>query len=112
MLPTLGGSHLAKDIYHYALAMVQNRGVRFISSLKGVVSVSGGREQLGLQTLEERRKISRLNTLMKVLDYEHLHPVLIDCFNNKHKIQVWIFNTKITPLYSWNCSIYNAKKIS
>ena len=47
MLPTLGGSHLAKDIYHYALAMVQNRGVRFISSLKGVVSVSGEREQLG-----------------------------------------------------------------
>ena len=39
-------------------------------------------EQLGLQKLEARRKNSRLNTLMKVLGYEHLHPVLIDYFNN------------------------------
>ena len=58
--------HLAKDMY--ALEMVQNRAVRFISSLKGVVSVSGEREQLSLQTPEERRTNSRLNTLMKVLD--------------------------------------------
>ena len=72
--------HLAKDMY--ALEMVQNRAVRFISSLKGVVSVSGEREQLSLQTPEERRTNSRLNTLMKVLDYEHLHSVLIDYFNN------------------------------
>ena len=72
--------HLAKDIY--ALEMVQNREVRFIFSLKRLVSVSGEREHLGLQTLEERRKNSRLNTVMKVLDYEHLHPVLIDYFNN------------------------------
>ena len=72
--------HLAKDIY--ALEMVQNRAVHFISSLKEVVSVSGEREQLGLQKLEERRKNSRLNTLVKVLGYEHLHPVLIDYFNN------------------------------
>ena len=43
--------------------------------------MSGEREQLGLQTLE-RKKNSRLNTLMKVLDYGHLHPALIDCFNN------------------------------
>ena len=72
--------HLAKDIY--ALEMVQNRAVHFISSLKEVVSVSGEREQLSLQTPEERRTNSRLNTLMKVLDYEHLHSVLIDYFNN------------------------------
>ena len=54
--------HLEK--YIYAFKMVQNRAVRFISSLKGVVSLSGEREQLGLQTLEERRKNSRLNTYL------------------------------------------------
>ena len=29
---------------------------------------------------------------------------------NRHEIQVWIFNTKITPLFSWKCGMYNAKK--
>ena len=38
--------------------------------------------QLGFQTLKERRRNSRLNTVMKVLVYEHLHPVFIDYFNN------------------------------
>ena len=46
--------------------------------------MSGEREQLGLQTFEERRKNSIINTLMKVQDYEHLHPVLIDYFNNSN----------------------------
>lgn len=72
--------YLKKDVE--SLEMVQKRAVRFISGLKGVVSISDETQKIGLDTLESRRKNSRMLTLLKILENEALHPILVDFFNN------------------------------
>lgn len=57
--------HTEKDIY--LIEMVQNKAVRFIKNLKGIVSVTVARESLGLELLESRRKTSRINLLTTIL---------------------------------------------
>ena len=53
--------------------MVLNRAVIFISGLKGRDSVSEARCELGLQTLQERRKNHRLT---RILQAEDTHSAL------------------------------------
>ena len=59
------------------IEMVQNRAVRFISRLKGRDSVSKARCELGLQTLQERRKNHRLTLLTGILQAEDTHSLLM-----------------------------------
>ena len=60
--------------------MVQNRAVRFISRLKGRDSVSEARCELGLQTLQERRKNHRLTLLTRILQPEDMHSALSSAY--------------------------------
>ena len=72
--------YLVKDID--ALEMVQRRAVRFISELKGIVSISDETDKLDLDTLECRRKDFRISTMLKLLENRSLHPILVDFFDN------------------------------
>ena len=54
--------------------------------------------------------VSHCTTLPKIMLPHCTLLILCICRYNKHKIQVYIFNTKITPLYSWKCCVYNAQK--
>ena len=66
----------------YDLESVQNRAVRFICRLRGrEVSVTSARNQLGLNTLANRRKEARLSMLLHILAYEDLFPSLIKFYN-------------------------------
>ena len=59
------------------IELVQNSAVRFISNLKGRTdSVSEARNQLQLQSLEERRKNRRLCFLTQILQNEDQHRTL------------------------------------
>ena len=58
--------YLVKDID--ALEMVQRRAVRFISELKGTVSISDETDKLDLDTLECRRRDFRMSTMLKLLE--------------------------------------------
>ena len=61
--------------------MVKNRAVRLISGLKGRDSVSEARYELGLQTLQERRKNHRLTTLLtRILQAEDTHSALSSAY--------------------------------
>ena len=62
------------------IEMVQNRAVRFISRLKGRDSVSEARCELGLQTLQERRKNHRLTLLTRILQAEDTHSALSSAY--------------------------------
>lgn len=62
------------------LERVQRQAVRFICDIKGVDSVTEGREVLGLLPLEERRKQARLKLLGQILDNSR-HSFLKDSFN-------------------------------
>ena len=53
-----------KGVIH-DVEMIQNRTVRFITGHKGRESISKAREELGLQTLQERRKNHRLSLLIR-----------------------------------------------
>ena len=68
----------SKDID--ALEMVQRRALRFISELKGIVSISDENVKLDLDTLEYRRKDFRMSTMLKLLENRSLHPILVDFF--------------------------------
>ena len=50
------------------IEMVQNRAIRFISRLKSRDSVSESLCELGLQTLQERRKNHRLTRFLQAED--------------------------------------------
>jgi len=56
--------YLSEDI-----EMVQNKAIRFISSLRGRVSISEERANLKLKTLAERRKKSRHSLLIQLLSH-------------------------------------------
>lgn len=71
--------YMKKDITN--IEMVQNRAVRFIAGLRGVVSISQETQKIGLETLEKRRANFRMTTLFKVLENEDLHPILTEYFN-------------------------------
>ena len=65
---------LNKDIE--SIEMIQHRAVRFISCLKGRESVTEASSELGLQTLQNRRRNHRLTLLMKILQEEERHSSL------------------------------------
>ena len=64
-----------------AIESIQNRAVRFICKLKGRESTSTAREELGLQTLENRRRDHRLSLLMKILGDEDCHQDLASAYD-------------------------------
>ena len=68
--------YLVKDIG--ALEIVQKRAVRFISELKGIVSISDETHKLGLIALERRRKNFRMSTMLKFLENRSLHAFHFD----------------------------------
>ena len=75
------------------IEMVQNLAVRFISRLKG--RVSEARCELGLQTLQERRKNHRLTLLTRIFQAEDMHSALSSAYEelvddhvvNEHTLQ-------------------------
>ena len=71
--------------------MVQNRAVRFISRLKGRDSVSEARCELGLQTLQERRKNHRLT---RILQAEDMHNALSSAYEELVDDHIVIMTTK------------------
>ena len=68
--------YLVEDID--ALKIVQKRAVRFISELKGIVSISDETHKLGLIALERRRKNFRMSTMLKFLENRSLHAFHFD----------------------------------
>jgi len=67
--------YLSKDI-----EMVQNKTIRFISSLRGRVSISEERANLKLETLAERRKKSRHSLLIQLLSHGENHRALVSSY--------------------------------
>ena len=61
---------LAKHIDH--IEMVQRRAVRFISNLRGREGVTSEREALGLELLQDRRKVK---LLLKILSSDTHSPL-------------------------------------
>ena len=49
------------------LELIQNKAMRFILNLKGICSMTDARENLGLETLSDRRKTARISLLMKII---------------------------------------------
>jgi len=64
-----------------SLEAVQRRAVRFVKNLKGRESVTDARLELGLPTLEERRRNHRLSLLMRILQDEERHNVLSSSYD-------------------------------
>jgi len=62
------------------LELVQNKAIRFVKNIKGRSGVTDGRNSLGLQTLEQRRKNHRLSLLMKILSDEEKHNTLSSAY--------------------------------
>lgn len=58
------------------LERVQNRAVRFIGQLRGKCSVSAKRDQLKLETLENRRSGQRKRLLNNILFNQDSHPAI------------------------------------
>ena len=87
--------YLVEDID--ALKIVQKRAVRFISELKGIVSISDKTHKLGLDTLECRRKKLRMSTMLKLLENRSLHPILVDFLKIGNAIPVTRGNIKGHP---------------
>ena len=65
--------------FQYSIEMVQNTVLRFIAGLKGKDSVSGAREGLGIETLEERRD-ARRTLLFRILNSEECHEALMSSY--------------------------------
>ena len=64
------------------IELVQNSAIRFIRNLKGRTdSVSEARNQLQLQSLEERRKNHRLCFLTQILQSEDQHHTLSTAYD-------------------------------
>lgn len=64
----------------YNIEMVQRKAVRFIKKLKGRQSVTDASTELGLQSLEDRRKNHRLCLLHKILSDEDRHDTLTSAY--------------------------------
>jgi len=73
------------------LEMVQRQAVRFIMNVKGRDSVTEARNEIGLKTLEDRRKDIRMSLLMRILAKENCHQALNSTYDelmkeNNHQI--------------------------
>ena len=64
----------AKTIH--SIEMIQNRAVRFICGIGGRHGVSNAKSELGLESLETRRRYHRVSLLLKVLQDEDKHLAL------------------------------------
>ena len=62
--------------------MMQNKAIRFMAGLKRMVSNSMSKEteKNGLESLVKRGKDFRMNTMIKMLQNEELHPSLVEYF--------------------------------
>ena len=59
------------------IEMVQNQAIRFIMNIKGLKdSITVAREQLELETLQDRRKRLKMSLLMRILSKEECHKSL------------------------------------
>ena len=56
-----------------SIEMTQHRAVRFINCPRGRESITEACSQLGLQTLQQRRRDHRISLLMKILQNEERH---------------------------------------
>ena len=74
----------------HKLDMVQNGAIQFIFKLKRRDSVTEALEKLDVQTLGDRRKISRRNLLLKLLSSEDSHGPLIDSYDEQMTIKTCI----------------------
>ena len=63
-----------------SIKMVQNRAVRSIVGLRGMVGVSEETEEIGLESLVKRRKDFRINSMIKIFQNKELHPSLVEYF--------------------------------
>ena len=73
--------------YIQLLEIVQNKATRFISNLKGRDGVTREKEQLGLVSLQERRKMQRVKTLHTILEstdpsFKELNDFIDACFKD------------------------------
>ena len=73
--------------YIQMLEMVQNKAVRFVSDLKGREGVTDEKERLGLEPLQERRKMQRVKTTLhniimgsKDTSLGELNDLINECF--------------------------------
>ena len=55
-----------------SIKMVQNRAVRSIVGLRGMVGVSEETEEIGLESLVKRRKDFRINSMIKIFQNKEL----------------------------------------
>ena len=62
------------------IELLQNNAIRFVRSIKGRSSVSEARNQLQLQSLQDRRKSHRLSLLMRVLSDDTKHQALASAY--------------------------------
>ena len=72
---------MSKDIQH--IEMLQHKAVRFISNLKGVCKIHEEIDSLRLDSLEKRRRDSRLRSLMNILQRENQHKELCKFYENQ-----------------------------
>lgn len=68
-------------LLQHELEMVQNNALRFICKLKGRDSITKALDTLNMQTLCERRKVSRQNLLMRLLSSDQNHNSLITTYD-------------------------------
>ena len=61
----------AANKYIRMLEMVQNKAVRFVSNSKGREGVTDEKERLGLEPLQERRKMQRIKTLHNIMGWKN-----------------------------------------
>jgi len=71
----------SKKEHIYNIEMVQNDAIRFICGIKGRASITEARDKVGLQTLELRRKDLRFRLLMKILNNEESHKLLVNNYD-------------------------------
>jgi len=96
------------------IEMVQNTAVRFIDSIKGREGVTRSKEDLGLDTLQTRRKNQRFNLLMRILSEEDSHSALCASYEQLINLPDNFVQTRAqskgipASIYTRNSSFYNS----
>ena len=90
---------------------IQNNAIRFISDLQGRESITEARELLlHLQTLEQRRQLSRSSLLTRILSNDKGNDSLTASYEELHRTDHPIVNTRATSQQD-RPTIYAAKSI-
>ena len=94
--------------------MIQNNAIRFISNVKGRESITAAREKLGIKSLEDRRKDTRLTLLMKILSKETCHSALSEAYDELMNVNRTVVTTRSavrgepTSIYASTKSYHNS----